>query len=54
MRDAMKQDEFANKQVKFDIYKYDLLEAVSVSLKHEFSLISNGWNIGVDLVKIFW
>ena len=41
------------KKLKFDIYKYDLLEALSVSFKNEFGYLKDGWNLAVELVKTF-
>jgi hypothetical protein len=42
------------KKLKFDLYKYNILETISVSLKQEFGFISDGWNLATDLVKTFW
>lgn len=41
------------KKIKYDIYNFDLLEALVVSFKHEYNHMKNGWNVAVELVKIF-
>lgn len=40
-------------KLKHDIYKYDILEALSISFKNEYGYIKDGWNVAVELVKIF-
>ncbi len=42
------------KKIKYDIYKFDLLEALSVTFKHDYGHMKDGWSIAVELVKIFW
>lgn len=40
-------------KIKHDIYKYEILETISVSFKNEYGYIKDGWNLSVELVKIF-
>jgi hypothetical protein len=40
-------------KIKHEIYKYDILEAVSVSFKNEYGYIKEGWSLAVELAKIF-
>lgn len=39
--------------MKYDIYKFELLEALSVALTYEYNIIREGWSMAVDLVKTF-
>ena len=41
------------KKLKFDIYKYNILEAISVEIKNEYGYLKDGWNIAVELTKTF-
>lgn len=39
--------------MKNDIYKFDLLDALSVSFTYEFGFITDGWNLALELVRTF-
>lgn len=52
LKDILKLDD-VSKKIRYDIYKFDLLEALSVSFKHDFGAMKDGWNIASELVKIF-
>ena len=41
------------KKMKYDIYKFDLLEALSVAFTYEYGFIKDGWRLALDLVKTF-
>ncbi len=41
------------KRLKYQIYKYDLLEALSVSFKQDYGHLRDGWSLAVELVKVF-
>jgi hypothetical protein len=41
------------KRTKYEIYKFGLLEALSVAFKNEYGFIQNGWKLAVDLVHTF-
>jgi hypothetical protein len=41
-------------KLKYEIYKYDILEALSVALKNEYGFLKDGWSVAVELTKIFW
>ncbi|CAF0736431.1 unnamed protein product [Brachionus calyciflorus] len=40
-------------KLKHEIYKLDLLEALSAAFKYDYGYIKDGWDLAVDLVKIF-
>jgi hypothetical protein len=39
--------------VRTELIQFDILTAISVSLKHEYGHVRNGWTVAVDLLKIF-
>ena len=42
------------KKLKFEIYKYKLLDALSVAFKQEYGFIADGWKLACELVSTFW